>query len=183
MPTSTSWTASRSRCCSTPPRARGWYCRAADLRGLHLHARRQLALLLMHYGFDPTGPLCEAELQAWAEPPVYAATRDLLGSMNQFKDMAWHHFVSVDRSLPEAASQQWEGFFRTRRWPCPAGGTTALPGSVRWSWSPRACCRRGWWCRNAALRTRATAPAVDVHGSPPSRGRRRCGLRTSRRGS
>jgi hypothetical protein len=88
--------------------------RAADLRGLHLHARRQLALLLMHYGFDPTGPLSEAELQAWAEPPVYAATRDrsLLGSMNQFKDMAWHHFVSVDRSLPEAAAQQWEGFFR-----------------------------------------------------------------------
>lgn len=88
--------------------------RAADLRGLHLHARRQLALLLMHYGFDPASPMCEAELQAWAEPPVYAATRDrsLLGSMNQFKEMAWHHFAYVDRSLPEAASRQWEGLFR-----------------------------------------------------------------------
>ena len=89
-------------------------CDAADLRGLHLHAQRQLALLLAYYGFDPAGPLCEAELQAWAVPPVYAATRDrsLLGSMNQFKDMAWHHFAYVDRSLPEAASRQWEGLFR-----------------------------------------------------------------------
>lgn len=88
--------------------------RAADLRMLHAHARRQLALLLMHYGIDPSGPLCEAELQAWAVVPEYAATRDrsLLGSLNQFKEMAWHHFAHVDRSLPEAAARQWEGLFR-----------------------------------------------------------------------
>ncbi len=88
--------------------------RADDLRALHIHAGQQFFKLLLHYGFDLDKPLCSAELQAWESPPVYAATRDrsLLGSMNQFKDMAWHHFAYRNRSLPEAAAGQWEGLFR-----------------------------------------------------------------------
>ena len=88
--------------------------RAADLRMLHVHARDQFRKLLLHYGFDPEGPLCAPELSAWDEAPTYAATRDrsLLGSMNGFKDNAWYHFAYVNRSLPDAAARQWEGFFR-----------------------------------------------------------------------
>lgn len=87
--------------------------RADDLRALHIHAGQQF-LKLLHYGFELDNPLCSAERLAWGSPPVYAATRDrsLLGSMNQFKDMAWHHFAYRNRSLPEAAAGQWEGLFR-----------------------------------------------------------------------
>lgn len=88
--------------------------RAAPLRELHVHAGQQLFKLLDYFDFDPASPLCAAELQAWAAPPAYAATRDrsLLGSMNGFKDNAWHHFAYVNRSLPDAAARQWDGFFR-----------------------------------------------------------------------
>ena len=88
--------------------------RAADLRALHVHARDQFCNLLLHYGFDPDSPLCATELSAWDAAPTYAATADrsLLGSMNRFKDDAWHHFAYVNRSLPDAAAGQWEGLFR-----------------------------------------------------------------------
>lgn len=89
--------------------------RAAELRNLHIHAGQQLFKLFMHYRFDLNEyPLAGAEILAWQQPPVYANTRDrsLLGSMNQFKDTAWLHFAHDNRSLPEAASRQWEGLFR-----------------------------------------------------------------------
>src|SRR5690606_18082623 len=88
--------------------------RAADLRSLHVHAGQQFSKLLLHYGFDPGSPLCAAELAGWNAAPVFAATADrsLLGSMNGFKDDAWHHFAYTNRSLPEAAARQWEGLFR-----------------------------------------------------------------------
>lgn len=88
--------------------------RAAELRKLHIHAGQQFLKLLLHYAFDPGSPLCAAELSGWEAPPVYAATADrsLLGSMNRFKDDAWHHFAYVNRSLPEAAARRWEGLFR-----------------------------------------------------------------------
>lgn len=88
--------------------------RAADLRDLHAHAGQQLFKLLTHFGFDLDGALVSAELRAWRTAPVYANTRDrsLLGSLNRFKFEAWHHFAYANRSLPEAAAQQWEGLFR-----------------------------------------------------------------------
>ena len=88
--------------------------RAADLRTLHVHAGQQLFKLFLHYGFDLDTHLVSAELRAWDAPPTYANTRDrsLLGSMIQFRDATWHHFAHCNRSLPEAASRQWEGLFR-----------------------------------------------------------------------
>lgn len=89
--------------------------RADDLRALHVHAGQQLFEFFVHYGLDPDSPLCSVELSAWRRaPPDYANTRDrsLLGSMNRFKDDAWHHFAFANRSLPEAAARQWEGLFR-----------------------------------------------------------------------
>ena len=88
--------------------------RAADLRDLHIHAGQQLFKLFMHYGFDLNTSLAGAELRAWEAPPTYANTRDrsLLGSLNRLRFEAWHHFAYANRSLPEAATQQWEGLFR-----------------------------------------------------------------------
>ncbi len=88
--------------------------RVDDLRALHIHAGQQFFKLLLHYGLDLDSPLCSAELLAWESPPAYAMARDrsLLGSLRQFKDHAWHHFAYRNRSLPEAAAGQWEGFFR-----------------------------------------------------------------------
>lgn len=88
--------------------------RAPDLRELNLNAAQQLFKLFIHYGFDLEAPKVGAELRAWDAPLTFGKTRDrsLLGSMNRFKDEAWHHFAHFNRSLPEAASRQWEGFFR-----------------------------------------------------------------------
>lgn len=88
--------------------------RVADLRDLHVHAGQQLFKLFAHYGFDLDAPRVGAELRAWDAPPTYANTRDrsLLGSMNRFKDEAWHHFAQINRSLPEAAARQWDGLFK-----------------------------------------------------------------------
>ena len=88
--------------------------RVEFLRSLHVHAGQQFAKLLEHYGIDPAFPKCIAELKAWDSVPNFANTRDrsLLGSLNQFKELAWSHFAHTNRSLPEAAATQWEGFFR-----------------------------------------------------------------------
>jgi hypothetical protein len=89
--------------------------RAESLRQLNRYAGEQLFKLFMHYGFDLNEhPLAGAEIRAWEAPPVFANTRDrsLLGSLNRFKDEAWMHFAHNNRSLPEAAAGQWEGFFR-----------------------------------------------------------------------
>ncbi|MEQ1438293.1 hypothetical protein AAG565_02920 [Fontimonas sp. SYSU GA230001] len=88
--------------------------RAADLRDLHVHAGQQLFKLFAHFGLDPQLPLVGAELRAWEAPPTCANTRDrsLLGSLNRLRFEAWHHFAYRNRSLPEAAAQQWDGLFR-----------------------------------------------------------------------
>lgn len=88
--------------------------RAADLRDLHAHAGQQLFRLFAHYGFDLNVPQVGAELRAWDTSPTCANSRDrsLLGSLNRFKDEAWHHFAHFNRSLPEAAARQWEGLFK-----------------------------------------------------------------------
>lgn len=87
---------------------------ANELRQLHVLAAQQLALVLRHYGIDPMAPGAAAEVAAWQAGLVFGKTRDrsVLGSMNQFKDMAWAHFAYHDRSLPEAALRQWEGLYR-----------------------------------------------------------------------
>ncbi|WP_146908541.1 DUF6933 domain-containing protein [Arenimonas daejeonensis] len=87
--------------------------RAADLRDLHIHAGQQMFKVLVHYGFDLDQPRVAAELSAWNDPPAFAATRDrsVLGSLRRVKDDAWHHFAYYNRSLPEAALQQWDGFY------------------------------------------------------------------------
>lgn len=88
--------------------------RAAWLRQLHEHAAHQLKVLFRHYGIDDTLPGPAAELAAWSAFPALAKTADrsVLGSLNQFKHAAWHHFAFENRSLPEAAARQWEGFYR-----------------------------------------------------------------------
>jgi hypothetical protein len=89
--------------------------RAESLRQLNHYAGEQLFKLFMYYGFDLNEhPLVGAEIRAWEHQPVFANTRDrsLLGSLNRFKDEAWIHFAHNNRSLPEAAAGQWEGFFR-----------------------------------------------------------------------
>jgi len=86
--------------------------RAAELRRLHEHAHDQIGKLFRHFGLS--GPLVDAEIAAWSAAPTYARTRDrsLLGSMRTFRDDAWRHFAYENRSLPDAAARQWEGFFR-----------------------------------------------------------------------
>lgn len=88
--------------------------RAAALRAMHAHAAEQLALIFRRYGIDPVRGAAAAELEAWSSFPVLAKTRDrsLLGSMNSFKASAWQQFAHFGPDLPEAARQQWEGFFR-----------------------------------------------------------------------
>ncbi|MBS3958784.1 MAG: hypothetical protein KGZ52_05220 [Xanthomonadaceae bacterium] len=88
--------------------------RAAELRKLHEHAAYQLRVLFRHYGIAETLPGPAAEIAAWASFPHMAKTADrsVLASMNQFKSMAWHHFASCNRSLPEAAGGQWQGLYR-----------------------------------------------------------------------
>lgn len=88
--------------------------RASELRRLHEHAGYQFELLLRHYGLDPAWPDAAAELAAWATAPSFANTRDrsVLGSMREFKFGAWRHFALDNRGLPNAAAQQWEGFYR-----------------------------------------------------------------------
>ena len=88
--------------------------RAACLRQFHEHAADQLKVLFRHYGIDDTLPGPAAEVAAWSTFPALAKTADrsVLGSLNQFKDAAWHHFAFKNRSLPEAAAGQWEGFYR-----------------------------------------------------------------------
>jgi hypothetical protein len=88
--------------------------RAAWLRQLHEHAADQLKVLFRHYGIDDTLPGPAAEVAAWSAFPALAKTADrsVLGSLNQFKDAAWHHFAFENRSLPEAAARQWEGLYR-----------------------------------------------------------------------
>lgn len=88
--------------------------RAEALRAMHIHAAQQLAPVFRHYGIDPSRGPAAAEMDAWSSFPALANTRDrsLLGSMNNFKASAWDHFAYVNRSLPEAASRQWEGLFR-----------------------------------------------------------------------
>lgn len=99
---------------------------AEFLKSIHVHAGQQLFKLLLHYDFNPQWPQCSAELAAWETPPTYANTSDrsLLGSMNQFKHEAWHHFADGNRSLPEVAASWWEGIFRHPSLPksCHGGG-------------------------------------------------------------
>lgn len=87
--------------------------RAADLRDIHIHAGQQMFKLLVHYGFDLDQPRVAEELSAWHDPPAFGATRDrsVLGSLRRVKDDAWHHVAYANRSLPEAASRQWEGLY------------------------------------------------------------------------
>ena len=88
--------------------------RAACLRQLHEHATHQLKVLFRHFGISEALPGPAAEVAAWSVFPTLARTADrhVLGSMNQFKIAAWHHFASANRSLPEAAASQWQGFYR-----------------------------------------------------------------------
>lgn len=88
--------------------------RAAWLRQLHEHATKQLQVLFRHYGIDHTLPGPAAEIAGWSAFPVLAKTADrsVLGSMKQFREAAWAHFAFENRSLPEAAARQWEGFYR-----------------------------------------------------------------------
>lgn len=88
--------------------------RAAWLQKVHEHATYQLKALFRHYGIDEALPGPAAEISAWATVPTLARTADrsVLASMTQFKTMAWHHFAYQNRSLPEAAARQWEGFYR-----------------------------------------------------------------------
>jgi len=88
--------------------------RAAWLRKLHEHAAHQFMVLFRHYGIDATLPGPAAELAAWSTFPTLANTRDrsVLASMNQFKSHAWYQFAHLNRSLPDAAARQWEGFYR-----------------------------------------------------------------------
>jgi hypothetical protein len=69
--------------------------------------------MLVHYGFELEAPRVTEELSAWNDPPAFGATRDrsVLGSLRRVKDGAWHHFAYRNRSLPEAASRQWEGLY------------------------------------------------------------------------
>lgn len=88
--------------------------RADALRALHANATHQLNVLFRHYGIDAALPGPAAELAAWSSFPTPAKTNDrsVLASMNQFKYAAWQHFAFDNRSLPTAASRQWEGFYR-----------------------------------------------------------------------
>jgi hypothetical protein len=88
--------------------------RADALRKLHMNAAHQMGVLLRHYGIDTALPRPAAELAAWSTFPAIANTRDrgVQSSMNRFRDSAWHHFAHHNRSLPEAACRQWEGFYR-----------------------------------------------------------------------
>jgi hypothetical protein len=88
--------------------------RAACLRELHDHATHQLKVLFRHFGISEALPGPAAEVAAWSVFPRLAKTADrsVLGSMNQFKDLVWHHFAFENRSLPEAAARQWEGLYR-----------------------------------------------------------------------
>jgi hypothetical protein len=88
--------------------------RAAWLKKLHEHATHQFKVIFRHYGINETLPGPAAELAAWSEFPTLANTRDrsVLASMNQFKWAAWDQFAFQNRSLPDAAARQWEGFYR-----------------------------------------------------------------------
>ncbi|WP_397572957.1 DUF6933 domain-containing protein [Silanimonas sp.] len=88
--------------------------RADALRALPTNAVHQLNVIFRHYGIDGALPGPAAELAAWSSFPTLATTRDrsVLASMNQFKYAAWQHFAFQNRSLPTAAANQWEGFYR-----------------------------------------------------------------------
>ena len=101
---------------------------AAGLRVLHERAAVQFASLCEYYGID--SDKVDAEAAALQAGFVFGATADrsLLASINQRKLLAWQRFELDGCSLAEAASLEWQGFFkhpklpRTTRymdWHCP----------------------------------------------------------------
>jgi hypothetical protein len=85
---------------------------AANLRMLHERALLQFAAICAHHGLRGSG--VDAELHGFHAGFSFAATRDrsLLASLNQRKIGFWMDLEHSDRSLPEAAAQDWDGLFK-----------------------------------------------------------------------
>lgn len=85
---------------------------AEGLRKLHEQALLQFAAICEHVGLR--GPGVDAELHGFDAGFAFGATRDrsLLASLNQRKFGFWMDLEHSDRSMPEAAAQDWDGLFK-----------------------------------------------------------------------